>query len=154
MQPEFLTECLKLCKQQNIHTALDTSGVGFEEYDELLEFVDLVILDVKATDENEYKKLTGQNISHFYKFLEDCQRNNKKLWLRQVIVPGINDTKQNIVSLKKFVENIKNVEKIELLPYKSFGSVKYKNLKIKERLQGVPEMDEKTCKQLEKLLKD
>lgn len=154
LQPEFLIECLKLCKQHNIHTALDTSGVGFGEYDKILEFVDLVILDVKATDEDKYKNLTGQDISHFNKFLEACQKQNKKLWLRQVIVPGINDSEQNILDLKKFVKNIKNVEKIELLPYKSFGSVKYKNLNIKERLQGVPEMDEKTCKQLEKLLKD
>ena len=154
LQPEFLVECLKLCKQQNIHTVLDTSGVGFGEYDQILELVDLVILDVKATDENDYKNLTGQNISHFYKFLDCCQKHNKNLWLRQVIVPGINDTKQNVINLKNFAKNIKNVQKIELLPYKTFGNIKYQNLKITERLKGVPEMDEKKCKKLEKLLKD
>ena len=154
LQPEFLVECLKLCKQQNIHTVLDTSGVGFGEYDQILELVDLVILDVKATDENDYKNLTGQNISHFYKFLDCCQKHNKILWLRQVIVPGINDTKQNVINLKNFAKNIKNVQKIELLPYKTFGNIKYQNLKITERLKGVPEMDEKKCKKLEKLLKD
>ena len=65
-----------------------------------------------------------------------------------------NDTEQNILNFKNFVKNIKNVQKIELLPYKTFGSIKYQNLKITERLKGVPEMDEKKCKKLEKLLKD
>ena len=93
-------------------------------------------------------------MGEFNKFLETCQKLDKKLWLRQVIVPGINDTEQNILNLKNFVKNIKNVQKIELLPYKTFGSIKYQNLKITERLKGVPEMDEKKCKKLEKLLKD
>ena len=154
LQPEFLVECLKLCKQQNIHTVLDTSGVGFGKYDQILELVDLVILDIKATTEIEYKNITGHSMGEFNKFLETCQKLDKKLWLRQVIVPGINDTEQNILNLKNFVKNIKNVQKIELLPYKTFGSIKYQNLKITERLQGVPEMDEKKCKKLEKLLKD
>ena len=152
LQPEFLLECLKLCKKNNINTAIDTAGVGFGEYDEILNYTDLVILDVKAVDKEEYKKITGLNMDAFNKFLSDCIRLNKKLWIRQVIVPNLNDTKESVLNLKNFVSKLKNVEKIELLPYKTIGVSKYKDLNIKYRLENVPEMNEEMCENLQKLL--
>lgn len=152
LQPDFLLECLKLCKNNNIHTAIDTAGVGFGEYEEILNYTDLVILDVKATEENEYKKLTGQSMAKFYEFLSACQKQNKKLWLRQVIVPTINDSEENVLKLKKFISKINNVEKIELLPYKTLGVHKYKTLKLNYRLKDVPDMSEERCKELENIL--
>ena len=150
-QPEFLLEALKECKKQNIHTCLDTSGFG-ENYEEILDYVDLVILDVKAIVPEKYKALTGQAIDKYNKFLETCQEKDKKLWLRQVIVPGYNDTKEDVLKLKAYIKNIKNVEKVELLPYHSMAKEKYKNLGIKYRLDDVVDMDKEKCKQLEKLL--
>ena len=153
LQPEFLIECLRLCKEKNIHTVIDTAGVGFGEYEEILKYVDLVILDIKAVEEAEYKKITGQNMDRFNKFVEICQKENKKLWLRQVIVPGINDDEEHILLLKNFASKIKNVEKIELLPYKTIGVHKYKQLKLNYRLDGIDELSTKKLKQLNKLLK-
>ena len=152
LQPKFLLECLKLCKKEGINTALDTAGVGFGDYDEILLLTDLVILDLKAVSEEDYKKITGQPMIRFKKFLADCQRLNKKLWIRQVIVPGINDNEENVKKIKDFVTQLRNVEKVELLPYKTIGVHKYEDLKIKYRLEGVPDMDEGKCKELEKLL--
>lgn len=83
-QPEFLLEALKECKKNGIHTCLDTSGAG-ENYDEILDYCDLIILDVKELDEEKYKKLTGQNMDWFKNFLKKCQEKHKKMWLRQVI---------------------------------------------------------------------
>ena len=154
LQPQFLLECLKLCKKEGINTALDTSGVGFGDYNEILKYTDLVILDIKAVDEKEYKALTGQKIDAFNKFLAACQENNSTLWIRQVIVPGMNDNEDNIKKLALYVSQIKNVEKVELLPYKTFGVYKYKDLNIKYRLDKIPEMDEKKCKILERKLID
>lgn len=153
LQPEFLLECLKLCKQNKIHTVLDTAGVGFGDYKEILEYVDLVILDVKAVDDEEYKKITGKEIKYFKEFLTECQKQNKTLWLRQVIVPTINDNEESVLKLKQFALSIKNVEKIELLPYKTIGVHKYKSLNLPYRLQDLPEMNENKCKELELLLK-
>ena len=152
LQPNFLLECLKLCKKEDINTALDTAGVGFGDYDEILDYTDLVILDIKAVKEKDYKKITGQIMTKFKKFLAKCQEKNKRLWIRQVIVPGINDTKENILELKEFIATLQNVEKVELLPYKTIGVHKYKDLKLKYRLEGVEDMDEKCCKKLEKIL--
>lgn len=151
-QPEFLKECLKLCKKEGIHTCLDTSGVGNGEYDEILDYVDLVILDIKAYQEDDYKKMTGLGMDRFKTFLTACQKKNKKLWLRQVIVPTINDNEKYILGLKKYISSIKNVEKVELLPYHTMAVKKYESLKISYRLKDIPEMDKDKCKKLEELL--
>ena len=150
-QPEFLLEALKECKKNGIHTCLDTSGAG-ENYDESLDYCDLIILDVKELDEEKYKKLTGQNMDWFKNFLKKCQEKHKKMWLRQVIVPGYNDTEESVLKLKDFVSKLHNIEKVELLPYHSMAKEKYKKLGIKYRLENVLDMNKEKCKELEKLL--
>lgn len=150
-QPKFLLEVLKLCKQEKINTAIDTSGCA-EEYDEILDYVDTVILDIKAIDAEKYKKLTGQKIDRFEKFLATCQKKKKKLWIRQVIVPNFNDTKEDILNLKKYISKIKNVKKVELLPYHNMAKDKYKKLGLKYALEDVPNMDKLECEKLQKLL--
>lgn len=152
LQSEFVCETAKLLKKHNIHVAIDTSGVG-ENYEEAVKLADLIILDVKATDEDEYEKITGRNMSDFNKFLDFAVSQNKKLWLRQVVVPGINDDEAHVLKLKAFAEKLAGVEKIELLPYHTMGVSKYETLKIPYRLPGVPAMDEEKCRALQELLK-
>lgn len=153
-QPEFLLECLKLCKKEGIHTCLDTSGVGKSLQEEILSYVDLVILDIKAIDSEEYQKITSNKIEKSLEFLNLCQRLNKKMWLRQVIVPGINDDEEHILKLKKFVKPLKNIERVELLPYHLYGVEKYKKLGIPYRLDGVKPMNVDKCSKLQRLLED
>lgn len=152
LQPEFLLECLRLCKEKNIHTCLDTAGFGFGDYEEILKYTDLIILDIKAVEEDEYTKITGQKILRFKEFLEVAQSLNKKFWLRQVIVPNINDDKFHILKLKQFASTIKNVEKIELLPYKTIGVNKYKTLNLPYRLEGVEELSQEKLNELNSYL--
>lgn len=152
-QKEFLLETLKLCKKNNINTAIDTSGVGID-YEEILKYTDLVIWDVKAYEKESYKKITGMDIDSSLKFLETCQKLNKKMWIRQVIVPGINDTNEYIIGLKKFIKDLKNIEKKELLPYETLGVHKYKELNIPYRLEGVKPMNVERCNELNKLLNE
>lgn len=152
MQAKFVEEVFKLCKAENIHTCLDTSGYG-DASDTLLDNTDLVILDVKELDKEKYTLLVGQKIDKFQKFLQKCQKKHKKLWIRQVIVPGYNDTVESVLKLKEFVNSIKNVEKVELLPYHDMAKKKYEALGIDYRLKETPNMDSQTCKKLEKLLK-
>ena len=156
LQSEFLLETLKLCKKAGIHTCIDTAGNGYDKklLDEILKYTDLVILDIKAMDDENYKKITTKNIESFEYFLKKVQELNKKLWIRQVIVPGINDTEEYIYKLRKYIKKIKNVEKVQLLPYSLIGVNKYKKLNLKYRLEGVEAMDKDRCKRLEKLLKE
>ncbi|MBE5741220.1 MAG: pyruvate formate lyase-activating protein [Clostridiales bacterium] len=152
LQPEFLLSCLKLCKEKNIHTCIDTAGVGFGDYDEILKYTDLVILDIKAVNEDEYTELTGQPMTFFREFLSQAIKANKKFWLRQVIVPTINDDKKHIDLLKSFASNIPNVEKIELLPYKTIGVHKYRTLNLPYRLEGIPELSQEKLDELNRYL--
>lgn len=151
MQAEFVTEVFKLCKAENIHTCLDTSGFG-DATDELLDNTDLVILDVKELDEKKYQNLVGQKIEKFHQFLMKCQQKNKKMWLRQVIVPSFNDTVESVLRLKEFAKNLNNIQKIELLPYHDMAKKKYETLNIPYRLTDTPNMDKQKCKELEGLL--
>ena len=155
-QSEFLLEVLKMCKKSGIHTCLDTSGNGYNKdlLDDILKYTDLVILDIKAIDDDNYLKITGKKMDEFKYFLYKVQTLNKSLWLRQVIVPGINDNMYYILKLKDYIKNIKNVLKIQLLPYSLIGVDKYKKLNLKYRLEGVSPMDKDKCIELEKILKD
>lgn len=153
MQKEFLLECLKLCKENNIHTCLDTAG-SILDVEEILKYTDLVLFDIKGTNKYNYKNMTDFNIENSLKFLNLCQKLNKKLWIRVVIVPGINDTKEYVNELINFIKPIKNVEKIEFLPYHTLGVHKYDDLKISYPLKGVSDMDKDKCKKLEDMLKE
>lgn len=152
-QVKFLEETCELLKKENINICLDTSGIG-NNYEKLLDYIDLVILDIKHITSSGYKEITGLEINRFNDFLKVCQNKNKRLWLRQVIVPGINDNEEYILELKEFISKIKNVEKVELLPYHTMGISKYKSLNILYKLDGVEAMDYERCKELEKILND
>ena len=153
-QSEFLLEMLKMCKKAGIHTALDTSGTSYskELLKEILKYTDLVILDIKAIDDKNYKKITGKEIKEFNYFRKVLNECGNKTWLRQVIIPGINDNENYILNLKEYIKGFKNVEKIELLPYHSMGIEKYKKLHIKYRLNDVEDMDKAECERLQRLL--
>ncbi len=150
LQTEFLIETCKLLKDENINICLDTSGVGCKNYD-ILDYVDLVILDIKHITPDGYKMITGHSIDEFNLFLNELIKRNKKIWLRQVIIPGINDNEEYIYKLKEYTKNIPNVLKKELLPYHTMAISKYKDLKIPYKLIDTPSMDKLRCKELEKI---
>ena len=149
-QPEFLLEVLKLCKSRGIHTCLDTSGYGFGDYDEILKYTDLVLYDIKHYTSEGYKNLTLMNIDESLDFLEAMKRNNTKIWIRHVVVPGITDGKEHMEELKKYIDTIPNVEKVELLPYHLLGVNKYEIMNIIYPLDGVEAMDKDLCKKYQK----
>ena len=152
-QPEFLIETLKRCKEEGIHTCLDTSGVGLGEYDEILKYTDLVLFDVKHVTREGYKNVTLMEMDESLKFIEALNRNNTKVWIRHVVVPNLTDGEEHILELKEFIKKITNVEKIELLPYHLLGVNKYTTMGIKYPLEGVKGMDKEKIKEYEELLK-
>lgn len=153
-QPEFLLECLTLLKEQGIHTALDTSGVGNPQLAmSILKKVDLVIYDMKAVDPDLYQRITSQKQTMTQNFLKLVQELEVPLWIRQVIVPELNDDPKNLVELAKAIAVLRNVEKVELLPYHTMGTAKYDKLNIAYPLTDTPAMDvEITQKMNQKLI--
>lgn len=149
-QPEFLLEVLKLCKEKGIHTCIDTAGYGFGEYDEILKYTDLVLFDIKHYTKEGYKNVTLREIDESLNFIEAMKRNNTKMWIRHVVVPGLTDSEEHLRGLKEFIDTIPNVEKVELLPYHLLGANKYEIMKINYPLDGVNAMDKDLCKKYEK----
>lgn len=145
LQIDFLIGLFKLLKEKGIHTCIDTSGITFqadskksvEKHKELLNYTDLVLLDIKHIDEEACKKLTGQSNRNTLAFARFLSENGKKIWIRQVLVPGITDDEQSLRRTRVFIDGLKTVEKVEVLPYHTMGVVKYEELGLKYPLEGV-----------------
>lgn len=143
MQIPFVTELFKACKDREIHTALDTSGILFNrdnkaKIDELLKYTDLVLLDIKHIDNEEHNKLTGlpnTNILDFAKYLSEI---NKPVWIRHVVVPTITYDEKWLCKLGKFLSTLKNIKALDVLQYHDMAIPKYENLKIDYPLKGIP----------------
>lgn len=150
LQEDFIVEIAKMCKKNNISTCLDTSGVG--SYQKVFPYIDLILLDVKALEEEKYKEMTNHSIKDFLKFLNDCERNKKRVWIRQVIVPGINDQEQYILDLKTFLKKYTVIERIDLLPYHLLGIEKYQKLNLSYPLKNTPAMNFEKLEHLKSLL--
>jgi pyruvate formate-lyase 1-activating enzyme len=154
LQSEFLLEVIKDLKKEHIHVALDTSGVSNKLSEEILKLVDLVIFDVKHIDDSGYKELTGLDIEESLKFIELCNKLEKKLWIRQVIIPEVNDNKEYIKGLHEFLKKIKGIEKVEFLPYHKLAINKYEKLGITDPYKDKEAMSKEKCNKLyEKFLK-
>lgn len=148
LQDEFLLECCKRLKEENIHIAIDTAGYTPNNVDEILKYVDLVLLDIKHTTKDGFKALTGGNKDIQDKFIKHLNKSGKKIWIRQVIVPGIMDNNEYLESLVKTIKNIRNVERIDFLPYHKLGREKYITMGINYPLEDTPEMNKDKCTKL------
>lgn len=159
LQIDFLIEFFKLAKQKGVHTTLDTAGNPFTtedpfigKFEELMRYTDLVMLDLKQTDPAAHRKLTGWdngNILHMAQWLSD---HGKEMWIRRVLVPGVSDDPGELAGLKGFIDRLKTVKRVEILPYHTLGQFKWENLKIPYPLEGVPVPTEEQVAQAEKIL--
>lgn len=145
LQIDFVTELFKKLKAQGVHTACDTSGITFQrenanllkKFDELIQYTDLFLLDIKHIDAQEHEKLTGHSNTSVLDFARYLSENHKKMWIRHVLVPGITLSDKYLIRTKAFIDTLDGVEKVELLPYHTMGKVKYDNLKLNYPLEGV-----------------
>ena len=141
LQAKFLIELFERLKEEGIHTCIDTSGMVRinDDIKKLLELTDLVLLDIKHIDSDKCKELVGVSNENELEFAKYLSENNIKMWIRQVLVPGYTDDKKDLIRLKEFINNLKTVEKIEILPYHSMGKFKWEKLNKEYQLEGVPD---------------
>lgn len=144
LQIPFLTELFKNLKTFNIHTAVDTCGYTdiTAALKELVRYVDLFLLDIKHLDKKIHKELTGCDNDKVLKFLDFLNINNKTVWIRQVLIPGISMDESYIDDLTAFLKNY-DIERVELLPYHEMGKEKYEKLGLKYKLNSrIPKKEE------------
>ncbi|MBW1732417.1 MAG: glycyl-radical enzyme activating protein [Deltaproteobacteria bacterium] len=146
MQHEFLSSLLKAAKKSQLHTALDTSGsVSWKWINDIMDDVDLVLYDVKHMNPDMHKKWTGVDNRQILENLEElASRKDPKIWIRIPVIPGFNDTRENIGMLKEFLKDIR-ADKISLLPYHTWGVAKYEKLGLKYPLMDTEPMDTERC---------
>lgn len=139
LQTKFLIEVCKMLKKENIHITIDTAG-NFditEDIQELLKYVDLVLLDIKHIDDEKHKFMTGASNAKILKFAKYLSDNNMKMWIRIVYMPGFTDEKKE--ELREFIHTLKTVEKIDVLPYHTMGVFKWKELGYEYELKDMKE---------------
>lgn len=154
LQVKFLVELFKKLKEENIHTCIDTSGMVTitDDIKELLSYTDLVLLDIKHIDDNKCRDLVGKSNKLELEFAKYLSDHNIKMWIRQVIVPGYTDNKEDLLKLKDFIDSLKTVEKVELLPYHNIGEFKWKKLGLKYPLEGIRQATNEDIKKAKEIL--
>ena len=149
LQSDFAYELFSLCKKNGIHTCLDTSGfVINESVINLLEVTDLCMLDIKYTTEEQYKEYVGGSLNGAVNFLKLLEEKGVKTWIRQVIIPTINDTEENVLKLKELTQKYSVIEKYELLPFRKICQTKYDTLGLEFRFSHILEPTKEEVKKL------
>lgn len=152
VQAEFLTEFFRLCKRENLHTALDTSGAIFnEKTKEALQYTDLVLLDIKSIQPEVHKRLTGVKLKNTLQFLDYLEKKQIPTWIRHVIVPDYTDNDEQLTKLAKYLKQYTTIKKIELLPYHTMGIKKYEQLNLNYSLKDTKPLSEERFSQTKEL---
>ena len=126
LQIDFLTEILKKCKENGIHMAVDTAGhIPWESFEKIIPDTDLFLYDIKAMNDEIHKEYTGVSNSLILENLARLLKSNVGVWVRVPIIPGVNDSEDEMKKIKSFFEANGYPEKVELLPYHAMGEHKY-----------------------------
>lgn len=159
LQIDFLIDLFRKAHERGINTNLDTSGQPFtreepffSKFNELMKYTDLVMLDLKQTDTEKHKELTGrtnENILDMAKYLSDI---GKDMWIRRVLVPNLTNDDNELNNLYSFISSLKTVKKVEILPYHTLGIFKWENLGIKYPLEGYKPPTKEEVEKAEKIL--
>lgn len=154
LQTKFLINFFTKLKQRNIHTTIDTSGMFDinEEIKALLKLTDLVLLDIKHINEEKAKQLVGLSNKKELEFAKYLSDNDIPIWIRQVIVPGITDNEEDLITLRDFIKSLKTVKKIELLPYHDIGKFKWEALNLNYELKDIKTATDEDIKRVKKIL--
>lgn len=138
MQSVFLQRLFTECRRLGVHTVLDTSGfLGGHASDQLLDYTNLVLLDVKSGIEETYQNVTGRSLQPTREFGDRLARLGTPVWIRFVLVPGLTDAVDNVDAVAEIVSHWANVERVEVLPFHQMGRSKWEQLGLEYQLDEV-----------------
>ncbi|MFH1854379.1 MAG: pyruvate formate-lyase-activating protein [Candidatus Omnitrophota bacterium] len=141
LQPEFLIGLFELCRNNSVHTAIDTSvfypkDIDLKKINKLISLTDLFIVDIKASNISLHKSITSRELEEALSFIKKLEKKNKSYWVRYVLVPDLNDSDEDIEGLKSILSNLKNCKRLEFLPYHTLGKHKWEHLALKYPLEN------------------
>ncbi|WP_439183753.1 pyruvate formate-lyase-activating protein [Carboxylicivirga taeanensis] len=138
VQAKQLLPVVKALKEEGFHVCIDTNGgILNEDVKAVLEYVDIVLLDIKHINAAQHQLLTGKSNEKTLAFVDYLRANNKPVWLRYVLVPGYSDNPEHLHQLGEHFKDFTNIEKLEIQPYHELGAHKYEHLGWEYQLKGV-----------------
>lgn len=154
LQVDFLITLFKELKKLGVHTAIDTSGMVdiTDKIKELISLTDLFLLDIKHIDSEKCKELVGFSNEKELEFARYLNSINKPMWIRQVLIPGITDEKEDLLKLKQFIQSLSNIEKVEILKYHNMGKFKWEQMGYKYELEDIPNATDEDLKRAKEIL--
>jgi pyruvate formate lyase activating enzyme len=139
VQIKFTRRILAGAKELGLHTAIETSGfLGDRVDDDFLSVLDLVLLDIKSSEPETYRKVTGRELAPTLRFAERLAKAGKPVWVRFTLVPGLTDAPENVEGIARFVAPMKNVEWVEVQPFHQLGAFKWKAMNLDYKLSETP----------------
>jgi len=157
MQPEAASSLLMACKQEGINTAIETCGYSkLELVLKVAEFTDLFLFDIKHINSDKHFELTGVRNEQILENLKELLRRKYKVKIRMPLLKGVNDRKEDIEDIIKFLipfKDYKNFKGIDLLPYHKMGVNKYKQLGIEYPIEGDPSLSNEDLNKIEGWIK-
>ncbi len=154
LQPAFVQEVFSLCHAAGIHTCLDTAGMPLtDKVKAVLVHTDRVLLDYKYTTDAQYRENAGCGMDTVDAFLDHLNAQGIPVTLRQVIIPTVNDTKENVRRLEAVAAAHPCVDKVELLPFRKICQVKYDNLGIPFPFGHLPEPTAEQMQELQQIFR-
>lgn len=154
-QADFVAELLEQCLNLGINTAVETSGqIPWENIQKVLPFTDTLFYDLKHMDGRIHKKITGTGNSRILKNLQkiDAATSRFSLIVRMPVIPGVNDTHENIQALGQFCKGLKKITQIQLLPYHRLGIETYNRMSLPYSLEQTIPPDEETIQGYRRIL--
>lgn len=153
LQAAFAAEVFERCHEAGINTCLDTSGAVWNaDVKRLLMHTDRVLLDLKYTTDEMYRRYAGCGMGMPLKFLGELDKRQIPVTIRQVIIPTLNDTQQDLLALKELIRPYACVDGVELLPFRKLCETKYEAMKLDFPLKHLPEPSHEKMEELKKLL--
>ena len=129
MQPEFAASILEGCRENGLHTAIDTAGsVSLFHCRRAVDQADLLLLDIKAARDELFRKITGRGMDNTLDILQHCETTRKPVWIRHVLVPGYTLTEPHLHELGRLLRDFACIERVELLPFHKMGEYKWEAL--------------------------
>ncbi len=155
LQAKALIPLFQKLEEWETHTCIDTSGYMpiNNDIEELLKLTDLVLLDIKAVNDDLHKEITGVSNKNTFIFLDYLQKQNIKVRIRRVVLPSINDSKEEHKLLKKLIHKYNNIEKVEVLPFHKLGAYKWENLGMEFQYKDITEPSKEYIKELKTYFK-
>lgn len=159
LQMPYLLELFKECKKHGIHTNIDTSGdvrltteARRKQLLDLLEYTDMVMLDIKLMDSEGHKRLAGKTNEHILELGRFISDTGTPMWIRRVLVPGLTDSEEDLQKTADYISALKSVEKVEVLPYHTMGAYKWEQMGYEYELKDVESPEDASVIKAEQIL--